>query len=135
MLSILIGVNDVWHEIDYQNGVEAPRYEKIFNMLLDETQEKLPDIKLMILEPFVLKGTATTERWDIFSTEVPLRAAAAKRVAAAHHAVFIPLQKKFDEACANGIASSEWLIDGVHPTAAGHALIAREWLTAFDSMR
>ena len=133
VLSILIGVNDVWHELDFQNGVDAEKYEKVFNLLLDETQEKLPGIKLIILEPFVLKGTATTARWDYFSKEVPLRAAAAKRVAEAHGAVFVPLQKLLDDACTNGIESSDWLIDGVHPTAAGHALIAREWLAAFDA--
>ena len=28
-LSILIGINDVWHEIDYNNGVSAQKFEKI----------------------------------------------------------------------------------------------------------
>ncbi len=134
VVSILIGVNDVWHELDFQNGVDANQYEMVYNLLLDETQEKLPGVKLIVLEPFVLKGTATAEHWEYFAAEVAQRAAAAKRVAQAHKAVFVPLQKLLDDACADGTASSEWLIDGVHPTAAGHALIAREWLAAFDSL-
>ena len=33
ILSILIGVNDTWHECN-QNGVEVPRYDKFYRMLL-----------------------------------------------------------------------------------------------------
>lgn len=33
-----------------------------------------------------------------------------------------------DEACQRADASY-WLWDGVHPTAAGHELIARQWLS------
>lgn len=135
VLSILIGVNDVWHEVAAKNGVDAKKFEKVFDLLLDETQEELPNVKLIVLEPFVLKGTATEENWDYFSTEVPLRAATAKRVAEKHGAAFVPLQKLFDEVSGNGAAGSEWLHDGVHPTAAGHALITREWLAAFDSLK
>lgn len=134
VVSILIGVNDVWHEI-VKNGVEAKKYELVYNLLLDETQEKLPSVKLIVLEPFILRGTATEEHWDYFVEETAKRSAAAKRVAEAHGAVFVPLQKLFDEACADGTPTSEWLVDGVHPTAAGHALITREWIAAFDSLR
>ncbi len=134
VLSILIGVNDVWHELDSRNGVETPKYKRIYNTLLDETIEKLPYTKLIILEPFVLKGIATVEHWDYFSTEVFERAAATRHVAETHGATFIPLQKIFDDVCTNGIGTEEWLSDGVHPTAAGHALIASEWLRAFDGL-
>ena len=42
ILSILIGVNDVWHEIARQNGVELDRFEKVYRMLLEDTKEVLP---------------------------------------------------------------------------------------------
>ena len=135
VLSILIGVNDVWHEFDYHNGVEAEKFELVYNLLLEETRRKLPGIRLMILEPFALKASDTEEQWEEFSREVHLRAEAARRVAEANGAVFVPLQKVLDDACADGTPASEWLRDGVHPTAAGHALITREWLKAFDSMK
>ena len=138
-LSILIGVNDVWHEIGSQNGVEAPKYEKIFNMLIEEIKEALPEIKIMILEPFVLEASATEnnkenpERWPIFRKEVALRAAAAKRVAARHGLPFIELQSKLNEVSAH-TENAYWLSDGVHPTAMGHELIAKEWLKAFREL-
>ena len=58
-MSLLIGVNDVWHEIEAQNGVDADKFEKIYCMLIEEIKAALPDIKLMILEPFCLRGPAT----------------------------------------------------------------------------
>lgn len=42
----------------------------------------------------------------------------------------IPLQEKFDELAIKTKAEL-WLYDGVHPTSAGHELIAREWLNYF----
>lgn len=136
VLSILIGVNDVWHEAEIRNGVDAAKFERIYDMLLDEVQEALPGIRLIILEPFVLHGTATQntpefpERWEYFRDETPLRAAAARRVAEKHGATFVPLQHLFDEACKLA-EPAYWLRDGVHPTVMGHELIAREWLKAF----
>ena len=87
-MSVLIGVNDVWHELGGNcNGVSWEKYEKIYCMLIEEFLEALLDIKIMVMEPFVLEGSATTatedepERWNVFSTEVRKRAQVAKRVA------------------------------------------------------
>jgi lysophospholipase L1-like esterase len=44
-------------------------------------------------------------------------------------ATFVPLQAAFDAAAARG-GPAHWLADGVHPTPAGHALIAERWRTA-----
>lgn len=139
VLSILIGVNDVWHEIGNGNGVDAAKFEMVYDLLLSEIRQALPNVKLLILEPFVLPGTATENceerpaRWDYFRDEVPLRAAAAKRVAEKHQAVFVPLQEQFDEACRKAPAAY-WLYDGVHPTAMGHELIARAWMKGFEKL-
>ena len=58
ILSILIGVNDTWHEKARQNGVEVPRYEMIFRMLLEWTKKELPETKLVLMEPFVFLSEA-----------------------------------------------------------------------------
>lgn len=121
-MSVLIGVNDVWHELPGKNGVSAEKYEKIYGMLVEELLEELPELKIIVLEPFVLKGPATEETWDVFRPEVEKRAAAAKRIAEKYNLVFVPLQENFDKASEN-IETTYWLADGVHPTAAGHALI------------
>ena len=132
-MSILIGVNDVWHEFSEKNGVSAERYEKVYNMLIEDIFAELPDVKIFILEPFVLKGAGTEENWDRFRPEVELRAEAAKRVAQKHGLIFVPLQDKFDNAVENG-DTAYWLSDGVHPTAAGHEIIKESLIEAIDMM-
>lgn len=125
MMSILIGVNDVWHELNDKNGVAAPKFETIYSMLIEEIKEALPDIKIFILEPFVLKGSGTERYFDKFLADVKLHSQAAKNVAEKYGLVFIPLQEKFDEA-SKLMPPTYWAADGVHPTAAGHALIKEE---------
>lgn len=139
-MSILIGVNDVWHEFGGYNGVDAEKFEKIYCMLIEEIKEALPEIKIMILEPFLLKGPSTisTEetpnKWEIFSSEVAKRAHKAKKIAKKYNLKFIPLQEKFDSVV-NLADETYWLEDGVHPTAMGHELICREWINAFKDLK
>lgn len=139
-MSLLIGVNSVGQELGgRRSGLSAEKFEKIYDMLIGEILEALPNIKIMILEPFVLEATATTateaepERWNYFRTEVPLRAAAARRIAEKYGLPFVELQSKFDCACKRAPASY-WLGDGVHPTAMGHWIIKNEWMKAFEEM-
>lgn len=133
ILSIMIGVNDVWHEFDFSNGVDAAKFEKIYDMLIEEIKTALPDIKIMILEPFVLNGRAMEKRWEGFRAEVELRAKAAKRIAEKYGLVFVPLMEKFDEA-AKVAPVTHWTAEGVHPTAAGHELIKRAWIEGFKKI-
>ena len=139
-MSLLIGVNDVWHELESGNGVSAEKFEKIYTMLLEEIYEALPNIKIMLLEPFVLEGPSTMSkenhpgRWPIFDREVKLRAAAAKRVAEKFGIPFVTLQDKFDAAVARTNDTTKWAYDGVHPTPRGHEIIARAWLEAFATL-
>ena len=140
VMSILIGVNDIAHGIDWENGTGLARYEKVYNMFIEEVKAELPDIKIIILGPFVLRGTGTDntedkpDRWNDFQTGVADIAAVARKVAQKQGLPFVELQKKFDEACLKA-EPSYWLRDGVHPTPEGHELIKREWLAAFESMK
>ena len=140
-MSILIGVNDVWHELDNHNGVSAEKFENIYDLIIQELKEELPDLKIMILEPFVVPGTATDntpqqpDRWETFDREVRLRAAAAKRIAQTHNLTFVPLQDMFTKACAEAPDRAYWVKDGVHPTTFGHDLIKQAWLQAFETMK
>ena len=95
-----------------------------YDLLIEELRAELPDTKIYILEPFVLKGKGTEEHWEEFDREVRLRAKSAKWIVEKHNLTFIPLQDQFDQMCEK-CEVSYWLWDGVHPTAAGHELIAR----------
>lgn len=130
VVSILIGVNDVGHEFSSKNGVSAEKYYTVYDLMIQEILAALPNVKIMIMEPFVLKGMYTQENWDIFYAEVCARAKKAKLIAEKYGLVYIPLQQAFLDAAASS-CDEDWLRDGVHPTPAGHELIKRAWLKAF----
>ena len=139
-MSILIGINDVWHEYTRQNGVDADKFEMVYGLMIEELLKALPDLKIMIMEPFVLPGSATITdeehpgRWEHFSSECLLRREAAKRIAEKYDLVFVPLQELLDQVNEN-MPMGYWLFDGVHPTHAGHELIKNQWLKAFEKLR
>jgi lysophospholipase L1-like esterase len=103
-------------------------------MLIEEVKEALPEIKIIMLEPFVLKGPATEEQWSEFRSETELRAKSVKAVAEKYNLKFVPLQEKFDELSKN-IETTYWLADGVHPTAAGHGIIAKALADVFEEIK
>lgn len=133
-LSILVGVNDVWHGFSYNNGLSDEEYEMYYDILISQIKQALPQIKIMIMEPFVENGSATEKRYDDFREQVEAKAACAKRVADKHNLVFVPLQKAFDDALLKA-PSEFWLMDGVHPDAPGHNIIKLEWLKGFEKLR
>ncbi|MBQ5969026.1 MAG: SGNH/GDSL hydrolase family protein [Clostridia bacterium] len=136
VLSLLVGVNDIWHGLDGCSGTGTARFEKVYDLFLDEVTAELPGVKLLLLEPFLLPGTATNnrdgqpDRFSVFDSGVKELAAIVRSLADRYGAVFVPLQGVFDAAALRA-EPSYWLADGVHPTAKGHALICREWLKAF----
>src|SRR5205085_708585 len=76
-----------------------------------------------------LRCGAAGDRWFPASAA---RRAAARRVAPAAGACFGPLQAGFDDPARDGAgagagAPQYWAADGVHPTPAGHAVIAERW--------
>lgn len=130
-LSILVGVNDVWHERDTANGVSAPKFKKVYGMLLEELKEALPELKIMLLEPFVCPGKATQDQYEWFRQEVLLRAEAVKELAQEHDLVFVPLQADLD-ALIPQATEKFWLHDGVHPTVFFHQYMANKWVETFE---
>ena len=54
-------------------------------MLIEDTLERFPESKFMLLEPFVLKGSATADNWDYFYENTHERAGITARIAAKEH--------------------------------------------------
>ena len=134
VMSLLIGVNDVWHEFSPSPcGIDAEKFYKLYDMLIEELKEALPDLKIMIMEPFVLKASDTKDNWETFRSEVEKRAVMSRKIAEKYNLPFIELQKGFDE-LAKTADASYWLSDGVHPTAMGHQYIKNQWLKTFKTL-
>lgn len=126
VLSVLIGVNDFWHKLDFGYAGTVQDYEDQYAALLEQTRRALPRVHLIVLEPFVLRCGAVNERWF---PEFDLRRAAAARVASRARATFVPLQLVFNRRTRSS-PPEYWAADGVHPTPAGHAVIAAQWRNA-----
>jgi len=127
ILSILIGINDYWHTRNgrYNGTVEV--YETDYRALLKRTKENLPNVKLVICQPFaVLNASTVDESWV---KPVKEYQKVAKKLAHEFNAIWIPYQNVFDEAL-NYAPATYWTPDGVHPTLAGAKLMAEAWLRA-----
>lgn len=132
VLSILIGVNDTWHEkVERKNGVEVERYKMIYDMLLDWTVKTLPDIKLVLMEPFVLEIGAVSADW---LPEIAARGVVVKELAEKYNAIFIPCQQIISDAAAKAGKDDLILRDGVHPSVMGHQVLADAWLKYAGSL-
>lgn len=129
VLSILIGVNDTWHEFGGQNGVAVPKFERIYRDFIGEVREALPKVHFVLCEPFVLNCGVVTKEWIV---EMDLRRAVVRKIAKEIKAVFVPFQAMFDKALKQAPASY-WASDGVHPTIAGHERMAQTWLEAIGA--
>ena len=132
VISILIGINDIWHEIGGENGVELERFETVYRMLLSDTKKALPNVKLILCEPFVLSGSATEENFERF-LEVKEYAKVVKKLAEEFGAELVLLQDKYDE-LGEKYGNDTLLRDGVHPTLAGGVVLANEWLKGYDKL-
>jgi lysophospholipase L1-like esterase len=125
VLSILIGVNDYWHMRNGRYDGTPETYENDYRQLLERTRGRLPEIKLAICQPFILKNTeAVDESWiEPFKAYQDI----ARKLSGEFDASWIPFQEVFDEAVKYA-PENYWLPDGVHPSMAGAQLMAEAWL-------
>lgn len=127
VLSILIGVNDFWHKLNGEYDGTVDIYETDLRNLLSQTKKILPDVKLVIGEPFaILDGSAVDEKWF---PEFDGYRHSSKKLAEEFDAVFIPFQTIFEYAQKQA-PGRYWTGDGVHPSMAGAALMSAAWLKA-----
>lgn len=131
VLSILVGVNDVWHEKTGGNGVDAETYLEVYDKLLREIRQVLPNTKVMLIEPFVNEGRATQEDIEFFEGEIAMRSEAVQLLCAKHDVFFLSLQ--FDlYGLEEQKPAGHWTLDGIHPTLNFHQYMADKWIKAFE---
>lgn len=126
LLSILIGVNDIWHGLNGRYDGTVKTYEDDYRKLVARTRKTMPNVKLVICEPFVLRCGAVTDKWF---PEFDKYRASAWKIAQENDALFVPFQAMFDEAVKYA-APNHWAGDGVHPSPNGASLMAHFWIQA-----
>jgi lysophospholipase L1-like esterase len=126
VVSVLIGVNDLWHKREGSYDGTVEKYEKDYLALLNRTKAALPKVKLVVCEPFLLRCGHVDDTWF---PEFDGYRVAAKKVAQEAGATFVPFQTMFDTA-AKIAPPALWAADGVHPTCDGNAFMSHAWLKA-----
>ncbi len=128
VLSILVGVNDSSSVVfNREPIISVSEYEKAYSSLLELTLNQFPKIILVLGEPFILPVSRVKENWERYHADISQRQAVVKKLAQSFDTVWIEFQKVFDQACKRAPADY-WIWDGVHPTVAGHELMAKEWI-------
>ena len=127
LLSILVGINDVGRAGD--KGVDLDAWEGDYRFLLDASRQANRDLRIVLLDPFVLACGRLTEdaAFQKYRDQVDRLCAIVTQLAEDYQAVHIETQAVFDRA-AEVAGPAHWIWDGVHPLPEGHELIARSWL-------
>ncbi len=132
LVSVLIGINDFTHVVDGRSAGTVADYERAYDDLLTTTRQAFPPIRFVLGEPFILPaGAREADHRRLIAGLQPYQAAV-ERLATKHQAPIVRYQRLFDAACTRAPASY-WVWDGVHPTYAGHGLMANEWLKTVNA--
>ncbi|MBT3191700.1 MAG: SGNH/GDSL hydrolase family protein [Verrucomicrobia bacterium] len=128
VLTVLIGVNDGGRD------VSPEEYEADYHHILKRSRDANPDLKLILMDPFVLQSGSLSGKgaWNCWQAITAAYRKRVARLATEFDALHIPLQDLFDSA-ARIAPASHWLWDGMHPLPQGHELIARHWLMAVNA--
>ncbi|QGQ98310.1 GDSL family lipase [Paenibacillus psychroresistens] len=122
-VSIFIGINNTWRRYDSNNPTSTEEYEAGYRDLLVRTKAEL-GANIILMEPFVLPVLDGQKAWrDDLDPKINV----VRELAREFNTLLVPLDGIFAQASTRA-ASSYWAPDGVHPSPAGHALIAKAWL-------
>ena len=164
-LSLFIGTNDAWAELDQGRPIVTDAFEEMYDNLLKEIFATCPQCKVMLISPYIMEGlfSRDTAEWpnrlQEFRTHIASRIEVVRELAQKYDLPFVDMQAIFDEACAKAATACRvevarhmqvgddfdaacaaagaacWTGDGAHPTPGGHELIKRAWLKAFEELK
>ena len=130
VISILIGVNDVWHRYGTMRIMTtdeqiALNYRELLKRIKRETNSKI-----VILSSYVLDAENTAYLKDDLKTVIPI----IKLLADEYADAYIPLQELFDEAMKTQPHPLFYSNDGVHPNENGAKFIAEQYARAVKEL-
>ncbi|WNR42656.1 SGNH/GDSL hydrolase family protein [Paenibacillus roseipurpureus] len=122
VVSIYIGINDTWRRFDRNDATSTEKFREGYRQLLDTTANT--GAKLLLIEPFVLPVPEDRKLWR---EDLDPKITVVRELAREFGAKLLCLDGLFAQASTQA-DSAFWAPDGVHPSPAGHALIANAWL-------
>lgn len=125
VVSIFVGINDVWHGLDGRTeGVPIEQYVDTYHVILRQLNAVVPKAKIVLCQPSVIEPPAPAQG---NATLQPYVRAVSELKREFNAVAVVPLHSAFVNA-RRLRPDINWTPDGVHPSSAGHMLIARTWL-------
>jgi lysophospholipase L1-like esterase len=123
VLTIMIGINDTWRRYDSNNATSAETFEQHYRDILTRSRAKLTG-QIVLFEPFLVEVTDAQRSWR---EDLNPKIDVLRGLAAEFGTELIPTDALMS-AAAEQLGASAVASDGVHPTAAGHRVLADAWL-------
>ncbi|WP_338048382.1 SGNH/GDSL hydrolase family protein [Paraliobacillus sediminis] len=130
ILSISVGINDVWRQLDDPEieQVTPERFEVIYRELLLKTQKET-DAVIIMMEPTVIEEKINSEGNEKLKAYVQIVA----ELASEFNLVVVPTHQSF-LTYLEAKTNYELTIDGVHMNDAGNLLMAKTWLETYKKL-
>jgi acyl-CoA thioesterase I len=120
VISIYIGINDVWHHHEWGKPYSISSFITMYQTLIDQIRQQNPFTKICLISPFVLKMGHYKEVWQKDIDEI---IEAVDRLSKHNQTLYLSLSEVFRQANLTYTAE-ELTWDGVHPKNIGHEIIA-----------
>lgn len=124
LVSISIGVNDVWRQLDSEDldQVTPERYESIYHELLQAVQSQTK-AKIVLMEPTIIEEDVLAEGNQRMKAYVEI----VRQLSATYDATLVKTYEAFIDYLHKG-TNLPLTTDGVHMTSTGNQLMAQTWL-------
>jgi acyl-CoA thioesterase I len=126
-VSILIGVNDTWRRYDRDDPTSSDVFRDRLRIIIEKTLNETP-AQIILLNPFLLD---INEKITAMREDLCLKQEAVAELSKEYRTKYLDTDALFREA-AKKRTPAYYALDGVHPTKAGHELIAKSWLSAWQ---
>ena len=124
LVSIHVGINDTWRRYDGGEATSTEDFAERYRALLERTAPT--GARLVLIEPFLLALTPEQAGWR---EDLDPKIQVVRRLAESYGLPLVATDGPFAQAVAtSGLGPQAWAYDGVHPTPAGHDLLAEAWL-------
>ncbi len=127
VVTILIGINDTWRAFDSADPTTVEEYAANCELIMKQTKDA--GAKLIILEPFAIPTGVVTDAWR---ADIEPKIDALRKLSLKYADAYIPLDGLFYDLSVK-CAPEVWTGDGVHPSFAGHRIIAKELIKVLEA--
>lgn len=128
VITVYIGVNDTWHGFTRGESVTAEEFEHDYRYMLDQLSATRPAVPVLMVVPFV---TDIDQEKAGFHADLDQKVTVIRDLAHEFRHAVVDLEQVMERAWSVGHTPASIAEDGVHPTIAGHRLIADAWLAEF----